>query len=197
MLSHLVGASNRADIARLRALEEDNAQLQTELSAQCRNWRHTLAERDARVRSLEEQLHAMAASHTAPEPAPAPVAWDVLVRDKLAALEARLAQESARRAGAEERCREAESKRAADAEQREAVEAENASLRAEAEILQARLRSPLGEPQQGDDATPTLISGVHASSSSARDRRRSPTGARWSSGVAASCCTTTAASTIT
>ena len=68
MLSHLVGSSNRADIARLRALEEDNAQLQAELSSQRRGWRHALAERDARVRRLEEQLHALPAAPAAPEP---------------------------------------------------------------------------------------------------------------------------------
>jgi hypothetical protein len=56
MLSHLVGSSNRADIRRLRALEEDNAQLQAELSSQRRGWRHALAERDAPLRRLEAQL---------------------------------------------------------------------------------------------------------------------------------------------
>jgi hypothetical protein len=156
MLSHLVGASNRADIARLRVLEEDNAQLQAELSTQRRGWRHALAERDARVRCLEEQLHALAASPTAPEPAPAPVALDVLVRDRLAALEARLARETERRAVAEGRWREAEVKRAADTKQREATLAENASLRAEADALQEQLRCLLGEPQRADDATLSL-----------------------------------------
>jgi hypothetical protein len=155
MLSHLVGASNRADIARLRTLEEDNAQLQAELSTQRRGWRHALAERDARVRRLEEQLQALAAAaHTAPEPAPLPL--ESGVRDRLAALEARLARESERRAVAEERCREAEAKRAAHAEQREATLAENASLRAEAEALQEQLRRLLGEPHRDDDAAPTL-----------------------------------------
>ena len=126
MLSHLVGASNRADIRRLRALEEDNAQLQAELSAQRRGWRHALAERDARLRRLEEQLHALAAARAAPEPAPAPMPLEAAVRDRLAALEARLAKESERRAVAEERCRDAEAKRAAEAEHREAIEAESA-----------------------------------------------------------------------
>ena len=84
------------------------------------------------------------------------MASEVAVRDKLAALEARLAKESERRAVAEERCREAEAKRAADAEHREAIEAENASLRAEADALQEQLRSLLGEPHRADDAAPTL-----------------------------------------
>ena len=153
MLSHLMGASNRADLCRLRALEEDNAQLQAELSSQRRGWRQALAERDARVRRLEEQLHALAATHAAPDPAPAPVA--VVVRNKLAALEMRLAKESERRAVAEERCRDAEAKRAAEAERREAIEAESANLRAEAEALQEQLRSLLGEPCV-PDGSPSL-----------------------------------------
>ena len=85
-----------------------------------------------------------------------PLPLEAAVRDKLAALEARLARESERRAVAEERCREAEARRAAEAEQREAIEAENASLRAEAEALQEQLRSLLGEPHRADDAAPTL-----------------------------------------
>jgi hypothetical protein len=156
MLSHLVGASNRADIARLRTLEEDNAQLQAELSTQRRGWRHAVAERDARARGLEEQLHALAAAHTAPEPARAPMPLETGIRDRLAALEARLARESERRAVAEERCREAEAKHAADGEQRQATLAENASLRAEAGALQEQLRRLLGEPHPADDATLSL-----------------------------------------
>jgi hypothetical protein len=197
MLSHLVGASNRADIARLRALEEDNAQLQAELSTQRRGWRHALAERDARLRRLEEQLHALAATRAAPEPAPAPMPVETAVRDKLAALEARLARESERRTVAEERCREAEAKRAADAERQAVIEAENATLRAEAEALQAQLRSLLGEPQQANDATPTLDLGGARVLWSAPGRRRSGTGARWSSAAPPSYCITTAASTTT
>jgi hypothetical protein len=154
MLSHLVGSSNRADIARRRALEEDNAQLQAERSTQRRGWRHALAERDARVRRLEEQLHALAAAPAAPEPRP--TALEASVRDRLAALEARLARESERRTVAEERCRDAEAGRAAEAQRREAVEPEIADLRAEVEALQEQLRSVLGEPNRAGDAAPTL-----------------------------------------
>jgi hypothetical protein len=154
MLSHLVGSSNRADIRRLRALEEDNAQLQTELSNQRRGWRHALAERDARLRHLEEQLRALAAVHPSPEPAP--VALEVAVRDRLAALEARLAKESKQRAVAEERCREARANCVAEAEHRNAIAAQNASLRAETEALQEQLRSLLGEPHGADDDAPAL-----------------------------------------
>jgi Uncharacterized protein conserved in bacteria (DUF2325) len=158
MLSHLVGGSNRADIQRLRILEEENAQLQAELSAQRRGWRHALAERDARVRDLEARPHTLAGSHAAPEraPAPPPIALQVAVRDKLAALEARLTKEIERRAMAEERWREAEAKRAADAERRTAIETEIVNLRAEADALQEQLRSLLGAPDQADRVAPLL-----------------------------------------
>jgi Uncharacterized protein conserved in bacteria (DUF2325) len=156
MLSHLMGASNRADIRRLRVLEEQNAELQTELSAQRREWRHALAERDARLRDLEARLHTLAASHATPEPASPSIVVEDVIHDKLAALEARLAKETERRALAEERCREAEAKRAADAERRTAVESEIVNLRAEADALQEQLRHLLGEPGQPDDAAPPL-----------------------------------------
>jgi hypothetical protein len=156
MLSHLMGASNRADIRRLRALEEANAQLQAELSAQRRGWRHALAERDARLRHVEEQLHVLAAARGTPEPAPPPIVLEDVVRDRLTALEARLAKEIERRAVAEERCREAEAKRAADAERRTAIEAEIVNVRAEADALQEQLRTLLGDPSRADSSAPIL-----------------------------------------
>jgi hypothetical protein len=195
MLSHLVGSSNRADIRRLRALEEDNAQLQAELSSQRRGWRHALAERDARLRRLEAQLDALAAAH--PEPAPAPAAAEIGVRHRLAALEARLAKESERHAVAEERWRDAEAKLAGETEHREAIEAENASLRAEAEAL----RSSCGacSASRAEVMTPRRpwSSAVRGSSSSADGRRRSRIGGRSSSAAPARCCITMAASTTT
>ena len=198
MLSHLVGASNRADIRRLRLSRRRTHSCRPSCrpSAAAGVMRSPNAMRACGM--LEEQLHALAAARAAPEPAPAPpIAPEDAVRDKLAALEARLAKEIERRALAEERCREAEAKRASDAERRAAIEAENASLRAEADALQEQLRSLLGEPHQADDVAPPLDLGGAGSSWSAHGRRRSPTGARWSSAAPASCCITTAASTTT
>jgi hypothetical protein len=158
MLSHLVGSSNRADLRRLRALEEQNTQLQTELSAQRRNWRHALAERDTHLRRLEAQLHAVAAARPESEPAAAQpvVVLEDAVRDRLAAIEARLAKESERRALAEERWREVQGELAAERERRTAIEAETVDLRAEADALQEQLRRLLGGPRQADDVAPTL-----------------------------------------
>ncbi|MGH6903240.1 MAG: DUF2325 domain-containing protein [Geminicoccaceae bacterium] len=149
MLSHLVGASNRADIRRLSALEAHNAQLQTELSAQRREWRRAVAERDRRLRHLEGQIHALSAARATPEPLPLPpqiAPAEGAAREKLADLETRLAKQLERRARVEERCREAWVRVASEREQRMAVEAEIQSLRAEANALQDQLRSLLGEP---------------------------------------------------
>lgn len=54
MLSHLVGAANRADIRRLCQLEEENAALQEKLTRQQRHLRDALTVRDEAVRRLSE-----------------------------------------------------------------------------------------------------------------------------------------------
>jgi hypothetical protein len=56
MLSHLVGASNRADIRRLRILEEEKAALTTKVERQQRQLREGFVERDATIRRLNEML---------------------------------------------------------------------------------------------------------------------------------------------
>jgi len=56
MLSHLVGAANRADIRRLRALEAENGVLQETVARQQRQWRHAVAARDASIAQLREML---------------------------------------------------------------------------------------------------------------------------------------------
>lgn len=52
MLSHLVGAANRADIQRLSALEAENAELQEKLRRQQTQLREGFTARDARIREL-------------------------------------------------------------------------------------------------------------------------------------------------
>ena len=59
MLSHLVGAANRADIRRLAALEEENATLRTKMERQQERLREAVASRDATIR----QLGGLAANH--------------------------------------------------------------------------------------------------------------------------------------
>jgi Uncharacterized protein conserved in bacteria (DUF2325) len=56
MLSHMVGAANRADIRRLRQLEEDNAALSAKLEAQQRQLHDGFTARDDKIRLLNEAL---------------------------------------------------------------------------------------------------------------------------------------------
>jgi hypothetical protein len=56
MLSHLVGAANRADIRRLRQLEEQNGRLIEKLDRQQQQLRDGFTSRDETIRRLEEML---------------------------------------------------------------------------------------------------------------------------------------------
>jgi hypothetical protein len=56
MLSHLVGAANRADIRRLRELEQENAALLAKIERQQRQLRDGFAVRDQSIRRLNEML---------------------------------------------------------------------------------------------------------------------------------------------
>src|SRR5262249_52352754 len=56
MLSHMIGAANRADIRRLCQLEEENAALSARLEAQQCHLRDGFTERDGKIRLLNEAL---------------------------------------------------------------------------------------------------------------------------------------------
>jgi hypothetical protein len=69
MLSHLVGAANRADIRRLRQLEQENAALLIKIERQHRQLRDGFAVRDQSIRRLNEMLlqqDILASSRTSP-----------------------------------------------------------------------------------------------------------------------------------
>jgi hypothetical protein len=101
MLSHLVGAANRADIRRLRALEEENAGLGEKLERQQRALHQGFAARDATIRRLEQALARRAAERT---DAPAAQPDDTEATDRLIGdLDRRLAREVARRERSEQR----------------------------------------------------------------------------------------------
>ncbi|TAK47242.1 MAG: DUF2325 domain-containing protein [Xanthobacteraceae bacterium] len=102
MLSHLVGAANRADIQRLRQLEEDNAALTAKLDRQQKQIRDGFAEREEIIRKLREALSqaSMQARNTAiPLPNENASAWT----DTIASLNRSLSRETARRERFEQR----------------------------------------------------------------------------------------------
>src|SRR5215467_8222322 len=101
MLSHMVGAANRADIRRLRQLEEDNANLSAKLEAQQRQLRDGFTARDDKIRLLNEALSRALAQ----TPARAGHENDDLraARDALIDLDRRLSRELAHRKRLESR----------------------------------------------------------------------------------------------
>jgi hypothetical protein len=96
MLSHLVGAANRADIRRLRQLEADNAALAAKIERQQRQLHQGFGERDRTIRELNELLAKQAAERpeqtSGVELQPADGRFDAAIAD----LAKRLAHETAR-----------------------------------------------------------------------------------------------------
>ncbi len=90
MLSHLVGAANRADIRRLCQLEAENAGLRARLDRQQLAFRDAVVTRDARIRELNDSLAQRVASE------PAASEDSAVLRQLIAELERRLAAETRR-----------------------------------------------------------------------------------------------------
>jgi hypothetical protein len=102
MLSHLVGAANRADIRRLRQLEDDNAALTAKLERQQKQLRVGFTSRDESIRRLNGML-ARAAGQEAIAPSFEAAEDSRAIKDALAELDKRLAHETSRRARLEQR----------------------------------------------------------------------------------------------
>jgi len=103
MLSHLVGAANRADISRLCALERCNAELEDKLARQQQALHATVQSRDATIQDLRDALRRELRNDAAARPDEDAGALRQVVAD----LERRLARETHRRGLAEARLAEA------------------------------------------------------------------------------------------
>jgi hypothetical protein len=68
MLSHLVGAANRADIRRLAALERDNAELRDRLDRQQLRSQELIEERDKSILHLKQELIDASSARATPFP---------------------------------------------------------------------------------------------------------------------------------
>jgi hypothetical protein len=139
MLSHLVGAANRADIRRLVALEAEHAQLHAKIERQQTRLQQMSAERDAARRALEEH-------RSQPPLAPAPADADELaaevasLREALAARDARIALHASRREAAELRAASDENMLRALRAQLDDAHALIDALRAETHALEQALQ---------------------------------------------------------
>lgn len=102
MLSHLVGATNRADLARLRGLEAQNTALVDKIERQQRQLRDGFTGRDETIRRLNDLLAQKIARETDPESAREHHDADTL-KNTIAALNQRLARETERRERLEQR----------------------------------------------------------------------------------------------
>jgi hypothetical protein len=101
MLSHLVGAANRADIRRLVALEEENTALKDKVERQQRRLHEMSIERDAAQRQSTEL--SLKAARQASAPADELEAEVIVLREALRARDERLAIHTSRREVAEQR----------------------------------------------------------------------------------------------
>ncbi|MFD1560686.1 DUF2325 domain-containing protein [Paraburkholderia silviterrae] len=104
MLSHLVGAANRADLRRLVALEEENAALHAKIERQQLRLNEMSRERDDARKALDEQsAHAAARSEAQDNAHDQAAPRIAALQEALAARDARLALETTRREAAEQR----------------------------------------------------------------------------------------------
>ncbi|WP_233835686.1 DUF2325 domain-containing protein [Paraburkholderia sp. ZP32-5] len=102
MLSHLVGAANRADIRRLVALEEENAALKEKIERQQSRLQELSIERDASAAAFDEQLAQLQARQLPADAAGLQAELEHL-RERLADADQRVALHTSRREAAEQR----------------------------------------------------------------------------------------------
>ena len=156
MLSHLVGAANRADIRRLRELEQQNAVLADKIERQQRRLQEGFVARDRTIQRLNEMLAASDRAEAPPAPTPnAEEAADGALRD----LNRRLAREIARRERSEARAGElaAALQKSDDALQR--GERRTETIERELELIEAHLAA-LAEPSTAGSADALDVSGI-------------------------------------
>jgi hypothetical protein len=155
MLSHMVGAANRADIRRLCQLEERNAGLSAKVEAQQLQLRDGFTERDNKIRMLNEALsRALAQAPASPESASDDAR---AAREALTNLDRRLSREITSRERLERRL-QSTTLMAAQAERAlRDLRHECGGLRRELALLEAQLNDWLA--QDDNSGTPKL-SGV-------------------------------------
>jgi Uncharacterized protein conserved in bacteria (DUF2325) len=170
MLSHLVGAANRADIRRLCQLEADKVQLEARLERQQRALHEAVVMRDLRIQELREALAQRIAAEplagrSGPTDAGATEASTAeqgdmllqLVRD----LERRLASETRRRVASDTRLATAQSAIAQERSARLKANSDCESLRAELDATEtsvvAACVAPTGESQPAPRLDGTVL----------------------------------------
>jgi hypothetical protein len=145
MLSHLVGAANRADIRRLSELERMRIALEARLERQQAAFREAVTERDGTIRELRKALAEQVRSMPAREGAAGAEEARAL-GGLIADLEKRVESEISRRVSAEDRLAKMRAEYARERESRTAAESRNEAFGAELEAIEALLRVPPDGP---------------------------------------------------
>jgi Uncharacterized protein conserved in bacteria (DUF2325) len=152
MLSHLVGAANRADIRRLRQLEQENGALTEKLHRQQQQLRDGFTSRDEIIRQLNALLarhHPLEGSGTNPESCPEDE--ETSSRSVIADLNRKLGQETTRRERLEQRLSAMSATMKKTEAACQAADGERDALRREIESLEDHIAGLLA-PAAGDAA---------------------------------------------
>jgi hypothetical protein len=154
MLSHLVGAANRADIRRLLQLEQENGALAEKLYRQQQQLRDGFTSRDETIRQLSALL---ARHHPVEGPGTNPQSWpedeasgtEASSRSVIADLDRKLGQETTRRERLEQRLSAMSATMKKTEAACQAAEGERDALRREIESLEDHIAGLLA-PAAGD-----------------------------------------------
>jgi Uncharacterized protein conserved in bacteria (DUF2325) len=137
VLSHLVGAANRADIRRLCQLEEEIAGLRERLERQQAAFREAVVTRDANIQELRRTLAQQVAAQPSTPNGHNATGHDDTLRQLVADLERRLAGEVRRSSVLAERLTSAKASFAEERSARLRAERENEAQRRELEVLES------------------------------------------------------------
>jgi hypothetical protein len=144
MLSHLVGAANRADIRQLTKLEKENAALAKKVERQEAHLRTMLVERDREIMRLQKLLSAqLTVSHA---PSEADEGDTETLHRLVSRLQTQLSREEARYAKLEAERRQWRSEQSASRAEMERLQARASQLSEEVEALEAYAGAQLRRP---------------------------------------------------
>jgi hypothetical protein len=154
MLSHLVGAANRADVRRLCQLEEETAGLRERLDRQQVAFRNAVITRDVSIQELRRTL----AQQVAAQPSDADEHGTTL-RQLVANLERQLASEARRSSILAERLTATKASIAEERSARLWAERENEALRRELEAIECSAHA-LDDNRATADPPPPKLDGI-------------------------------------
>ncbi len=155
MLSHLVGAANRADIRRLSILETERVELEARLQRQQTQLRDIVVSRDAEIRQLRQALASRIVAEEA-EPGAPSTGKTTMLRQLVADLERRLGAETRRRTVLEQRLTSLKCALDQERQDRLSTEAENRAARDELSVIEAAIQPCEPDPSGTASRMPKL-----------------------------------------